>query len=101
MYIYENKGQSVALAAASFGIWTAYSIARTSLGMWAAQVPRSTHNMGANENLPQGSVKYWQGTHVYVLAAICLLIGLPIGYLFRGSAGAKPATAGRPLASSP
>jgi len=57
--------------------------------------------MGANENLPQGSVKYWQGTHVYVLAAVCLLIGLPIGYLFRGSAGAKPATAGRPLASSP
>jgi cytochrome c-type biogenesis protein CcmH/NrfG len=36
----------------------------------------------------------WTGTQAYVLAAFCLLLGILLGYLFRGSAspGALPAT---------
>jgi cytochrome c-type biogenesis protein CcmH/NrfG len=37
------------------------------------------------------NVRSWQPRQVYLLAALCLIIGLPIGYLFRGSAGAQPA----------
>jgi cytochrome c-type biogenesis protein CcmH/NrfG len=36
-----------------------------------------------NEQPTSGST--WQATHVYVMAVICLLVGLVIGYLFRGS----------------
>src|SRR5208283_2622484 len=33
----------------------------------------------------------WQATQVYVMAVVCLLVGLVIGYLFRGSASPAPA----------
>jgi cytochrome c-type biogenesis protein CcmH/NrfG len=36
----------------------------------------------------RGSV--WQATQVYAMAAVCLLIGLAIGYLFRGSQSPAP-----------
>jgi cytochrome c-type biogenesis protein CcmH/NrfG len=39
----------------------------------------------------------WRPIQVYVLAAICLVIGLPVGYLLRGSA---PATTTEPVAQS-
>jgi cytochrome c-type biogenesis protein CcmH/NrfG len=37
----------------------------------------------AVEQIPGGSV--WQAKQVYAMAAVCLLVGLAIGYLFRGS----------------
>lgn len=40
----------------------------------------------ANEVVPPGtSSPGWQAKQVYALAAVCLLIGLAVGYLFRGS----------------
>ncbi len=36
----------------------------------------------------------WQARQVYALAAVCLLIGLAVGYLFRGSR--SPAVPARP-----
>ena len=39
----------------------------------------------ANEAEP-GSPRGWKTTQVYAMASICLLIGLALGYLFRGSA---------------
>ena len=40
------------------------------------------------ENGPDDSGKsnIWQPLHAYILAVVCLLIGLPVGYLLRGSA---------------
>jgi len=43
-----------------------------------------------NEQPAAGST--WQATQVYVMAVVCLLVGLVIGYLFRGSASPAPAT---------
>ena len=42
-----------------------------------------------------GSAGSWTGTQAYVLAAFCLLLGVALGYLFRGSASpaATPTTA--------
>jgi len=40
----------------------------------------------------------WTGTQAYVLAAFCLLLGVALGYLFRGSA--SPATAQASAASA-
>jgi len=40
----------------------------------------------ADENVTSGtSSSEWRATQVYVLAVVCLLIGLAVGYLFRGS----------------
>jgi cytochrome c-type biogenesis protein CcmH/NrfG len=54
-----------------------------------------------NVALESGSDRVWQVRHVYVMAVVCLVAGLAIGYLFRGSdsrdrpvQGTKPATAG-------
>jgi len=45
---------------------------------------------------PAARVGGWTGTQAYVLAAFCLLLGVALGYLFRGSASvtaqAAPAT---------
>ena len=39
-----------------------------------------------NEVVEQGtSGSAWQAKHVYAMAAVCLVVGLAIGYLFRGS----------------
>jgi len=35
---------------------------------------------------------YWRPVQVYTLAAVCLLIGLPVGYLLKGSAPVAPPT---------
>lgn len=35
----------------------------------------------------------WQAKHVYAMAALCLLLGLVIGYLFRGSQSLAPQVA--------
>jgi cytochrome c-type biogenesis protein CcmH/NrfG len=32
----------------------------------------------------------WQVQHVYVMAAVCLVVGLAVGYFFRGSESAQP-----------
>jgi cytochrome c-type biogenesis protein CcmH/NrfG len=42
----------------------------------------------AVEQATGGSV--WQAKQVYVMAAVCLLVGLAIGYLFRGSQSPTP-----------
>src|SRR5271169_3169747 len=42
----------------------------------------------------QSSSSEWRAQQVYVLAVVCLLIGLAVGYLFRGSRSpASPASA--------
>jgi cytochrome c-type biogenesis protein CcmH/NrfG len=35
---------------------------------------------------PSGTPSVWTGTQAYLLAAFCLLLGVALGYLFRGSA---------------
>jgi len=45
----------------------------------------------SNETNAMGSANSaWRPVQVYAMAAICLLIGLPIGYLIRGSAQPAP-----------
>jgi len=44
-----------------------------------------------NEALDQRSAVTWQTKQVYTMAAVCLVVGLAIGYLFRGSASPAPA----------
>jgi len=41
----------------------------------------------------------WQSKHVYTLAAVCLLMGALIGYLFRGSASPGKPSSAVPVAS--
>ena len=38
----------------------------------------------------------WSATQVYTLAVVCLVVGLAIGYLFRGSQGQAPAPKAQP-----
>ncbi len=56
-----------------------------------------------NEVVPsQSASPEWQAKQVYVLAAVCLLIGLAVGYLFRGSRSpASPAPAAMRAAADP
>jgi cytochrome c-type biogenesis protein CcmH/NrfG len=55
---------------------------------------------------PERQQAFWRATQVYVLAAVCLVIGLPVGYLLRGSAPEKSpavteaAAPGMPLAGA-
>jgi len=35
----------------------------------------------------------WTGTQAYLLASFCLVLGVPLGYLFRGSASSAPQAA--------
>ena len=48
-----------------------------------------------NKPSPSTTSTTWTGTQAYVLAAFCLLLGVALGYLFRGSASpaATPASA--------
>lgn len=44
-----------------------------------------------NENVTSGtSSSEWQAKQVYALAVVCLVIGLAVGYLFRGSRSPAP-----------
>lgn len=47
-----------------------------------------------NEAVERSTAVAWQNKQVYALAAVCLLIGLAIGYLFRGSRPPAPAISG-------
>jgi cytochrome c-type biogenesis protein CcmH/NrfG len=55
-----------------------------------------------NETMePEGGGSVWRAKHVYAMAALCLLVGLAIGYLFRGSqspAALQPAPTAQPSA---
>jgi len=42
---------------------------------------------------PRTGGSSWQGKQVYVMAAVCLVVGLAIGYLFRGSQSPAPPVA--------
>jgi cytochrome c-type biogenesis protein CcmH/NrfG len=47
-----------------------------------------------NETVAPGSSgSAWQAKHVYAMAAVCLLVGLAVGYLFRGSQSQAPPAA--------
>ena len=55
------------------------------------------------KNPPSPSTINWTSTQAYVLAAVCLLLGVALGYLFRGSASpasaqASPATTDQTVA---
>ncbi len=48
---------------------------------------------------PDPSSANWQQKHVYILAAVCLLMGALLGYLFRGSASPLKTSNAIPTAS--
>ena len=53
----------------------------------------------ANEPITQPEVvSAWHAKQVYAMAVICLVVGLAIGYLFRGSQ--SPATPAQPAAKA-
>ena len=53
----------------------------------------------ANEPITESTAgSAWQGKQVYAMAVICLVVGLAIGYLFRGSR--SPATQAKPIAAA-
>jgi len=54
--------------------------------------------MSENRELPNSSA-IWQPWQAYVMAVICLLIGVVVGYLVRGSAPAAPAPASQQVAA--
>jgi len=54
----------------------------------------SNGNKAASPSTTEPTAQAWSSTQAYVLAAFCLLLGVALGYLFRGSASpAAPATA--------
>ena len=56
----------------------------------------------ANENVTSGtSSSEWQAKQVYALAVVCLLIGLAVGYLFRGSRSPAPPVNAMQSAAAP
>jgi cytochrome c-type biogenesis protein CcmH/NrfG len=56
----------------------------------------------ANELATSGtSSPQWQAKQVYALAVVCLVIGLAVGYLFRGSRSAAPSPANAMQAAAP
>ena len=57
--------------------------------------------MANEEVVSQSSSTGWRATQAYVLAVVCLLIGLAVGYLFRGSRSPAPARAAVQAAGDP
>jgi len=56
----------------------------------------------ADENVTSGtSSSEWQAKQVYALAVVCLLIGLAVGYLFRGSRSPAPSVNAMQGAAAP
>lgn len=49
--------------------------------------------MASEAVAPETSGGDWQAKQVYVMAAVCLVVGLAIGYFFRGSQSPSPSTA--------
>ena len=52
--------------------------------------------MKDEKNQPSPSTINWTSTQAYVLAAFCLMLGVALGYLFRGSASPASAQASAP-----
>jgi len=64
--------------------------------------PSTTSPANGNNSRRTVSDGTWTGTQAYVLAAFCLLLGVALGYLFRGSAStATQASAATPSATAP
>ncbi len=53
-----------------------------------------------NQVTPPAPSSNWTSTQAYVLAVICLLVGLAAGYLLRGSSGANTQAAANPPAAA-
>jgi cytochrome c-type biogenesis protein CcmH/NrfG len=51
------------------------------------------------QSAPSGS--NWTGTQAYVMAVICLVVGVAIGYLVRGSSGSNAANAAPATSAAP
>jgi cytochrome c-type biogenesis protein CcmH/NrfG len=49
------------------------------------EISETGEEMADTSNQPEASRDRWQAKHAYAMAAACLLVGLMIGYLFRGS----------------
>jgi len=58
--------------------------------------------MAENKGAANGSTSGWTSTQAYVLSVICLLVGVAVGYLLRGSAPEQSgaASAAQPTAGS-
>lgn len=54
-----------------------------------------------NEAFEQQSIVAWQNKQVYTMATVCLVVGLAIGYLFRGSGSPAPAISAASQSSGP
>jgi len=52
--------------------------------------------MSDTKNKPSQSESTWTGTQAYILAVFCLVLGVGLGYLFRGSAAPATAQASAP-----
>jgi cytochrome c-type biogenesis protein CcmH/NrfG len=50
---------------------------------------------------PKSTAAAWRATQVYTMAVVCLVVGLAIGYLFRGSQSKAPATQAATANSGP
>jgi cytochrome c-type biogenesis protein CcmH/NrfG len=56
--------------------------------------------MPSTEVNPPTSSSHWTSTQAYVLAVICLLVGMAAGYLLRGSSAANPPVPANPPAAA-
>jgi cytochrome c-type biogenesis protein CcmH/NrfG len=54
--------------------------------------------MSDTKNQPSQSETIWTSTQAYILAVFCLVLGVGLGYLFRGSAAPATAQASAPTA---
>lgn len=54
--------------------------------------------MSNTNSRPSQSESTWSSTQAYILAAFCLVLGVGLGYLFRGSAAPSTAQASTPVA---
>lgn len=52
-----------------------------------------TNSVASQSGTKSASGGAWTGRQAYLLAAVCLLLGVALGYLFRGSASPAPAQA--------
>jgi cytochrome c-type biogenesis protein CcmH/NrfG len=57
--------------------------------------PKSTQSQSTTD-----AAAVWTGTQAYVLAAFCLILGVALGYLFRGSASPVSAQASAPTTTA-
>lgn len=64
--------------------------------MEAEDIPQSGAGSGA-----ASASSSWKATQVYVMAGICLVVGLAIGYLFRGSQSLAASPAAKAQAAAP